>query len=418
MSNSLPRFQSISPLERMLLGPFVSSVTTLLDHMLTKELHVLSKLNKRMRLIVQFYVQRKWSAVDFLHSFFHDPHHFLDFMKNHNVILFGAPVFQFFDRTWNDASHPLELCLHVESLQNLVDAMEYQHYEFRQETTGGASLEATIQQELQRTKVHKLKSSGERNSSELDRSPWGPYLFTQGDTKRLRIHIVRCDPYRHIFTFYSSALMNFICWNCAVSLFPRSTFIKRRTFVTRQEDLEWRSSPHGYHSWFEGYAKKHGIKTIGLTLWEYSEVETGQRFEISFAGSYPSRNRVNSEFIYRGSTLTIYPGPTDETLTSNGPSFEVLDFKSGVTRTDSYLRIGEPKLWRFVYVSILLSQAEQPPSQRVGRIAKVWHMNNQQEIRKANSNSTRANGGCIITDVKTEDEDNRSNIYFEYIQLK
>ena len=32
----------------------------------------------------------------------------------------------------------------------------------------------------------------------------------------------------------------------------------------------------------------------------------------------------------------------------DGPSFEVLDYISGTTRADSYMRIGEPELWRWV----------------------------------------------------------------------
>ncbi|PPQ74437.1 hypothetical protein CVT26_001418 [Gymnopilus dilepis] len=72
--------------------------------------------------------------------------------------------------------------------------------------------------------------------------------------------------------------MNYIAWNCVVSLFPNSAFIRRRSFVSRQEDLSWRRSPEGFHAWFNDYAKENNFSVIGITHKRYKEVETGERY--------------------------------------------------------------------------------------------------------------------------------------------
>ncbi|PPQ74672.1 hypothetical protein CVT26_005517 [Gymnopilus dilepis] len=275
------RVTAVSSFEQMLFTSATSLTLALLDFIALRELHVLSKLNKRMGFVVRYYTDKKWKVSDFLTHFFDNPLEILQFMEEENAILFGSAVFQFLDRTFGPHCTLLDICIHVESSEKINHIMERAAYKFKNSACVAGTFLTAIKDKIVTTPPHKLKSSGERNSAESDRSPWGPYDFGGTDQKsklRIRIHVVRCDPFRHITTLQSSALMNYISWNCVVSLFPNSAFIRRRSFVSRQEDLPWRSAPEGLHAWFENYAKKTKINIIGITHRRYKEVETGERY--------------------------------------------------------------------------------------------------------------------------------------------
>lgn len=78
--------------------------------------------------------------------------------------------------------------------------------------------------------------------------------------------------------FSTAGLMNFISCSHAVSLFPRSTYLYRRTFVARQEDVSSDLDPEGMKARLARYSENHGLKTIGLSHNRISDVEVGQRY--------------------------------------------------------------------------------------------------------------------------------------------
>ncbi|PPR04171.1 hypothetical protein CVT26_003811, partial [Gymnopilus dilepis] len=340
MMENVQRSASISAFERMLLISATSLPLVVLDFIALRELYILSKLNKRLNFIVRYYTDHKWKVIDLLNRFFADTQGLLDFMEDENAILFGSAVFRFLDRTFGQKCTLLDVCIHAESSERMNHIMELEGFKFKSSARSAKKFLTAVKNEIYSTPPHKLKSSGERNSSESDRSPWGPYDFRgvgQKHKLRIRIHVVRCDPYRHIMTLKSSALMNYISWNCVVSLFPNSAFIRRRSFVSRQEDLSWRRSPKGFHAWFDNYAKKNDFSVIGITHRQYKEVETGER-------------HVGDKFCWIIPVIQTVPSTSKQPV--KGPSFEVLDYISGTTRVDSYMRIGEPDLWRYDFRSI------------------------------------------------------------------
>ncbi|KDR81139.1 hypothetical protein GALMADRAFT_207982 [Galerina marginata CBS 339.88] len=204
---------------------------------------------------------------------------------------------------------------------------------------GPGTLEEAVCLRLAKTIDRKLKSSGDRNTSQMDRSSWifefsrkNAGLFC--DFRRwLRIHVVRCEPYQHILSLHSSGLMNFMSWKHAISLFPRSTFTHRRSFVSRQESLPSDILLTSHRRWLEQYGKKEGITIIGVTDRIFPKTEIGERF-------IGDKDTWIMEMQPIMSNVRRICGQVD------GPSFEVLDWHSGTTTHESYLRTGEPRVWR------------------------------------------------------------------------
>jgi len=73
-------------------------------------------------------------------------------------------------------------------------------------------------------------------------------------------------------------MMNFISSSHAVSLFPRTAFVLRRSMVARQDVVLSDLHEEGFKKWFDNYANLNGIRQIGLTHAVYPGCELGDRF--------------------------------------------------------------------------------------------------------------------------------------------
>ncbi|PPR00615.1 hypothetical protein CVT26_012199 [Gymnopilus dilepis] len=281
MENKPLSLSSVSAFEDMLFRSSSTLCITMFNYVSTRELLILSKLNKRLSYIVRFYGDIKWDVVEFLQRFFSDVDKVLSFMHDESAIFFGPAVFQFFDRSVDSTISELDICIHLESVHRFNDVISEAGFKYKDSAHVGRTLATAISLKIALLTPHKLKSSGERNWSEADRSPFGPFDFHRSVLRRqlrLVLHIVRCDPYRYILALDSTAMMNYITWNCAVCLFPKSAFINRRSFVACQEDLPWRYLPQGYRAWFQQYAKVNGFDIVGISHRRYLEAEIGDRY--------------------------------------------------------------------------------------------------------------------------------------------
>ncbi|PPQ74445.1 hypothetical protein CVT26_001426 [Gymnopilus dilepis] len=72
--------------------------------------------------------------------------------------------------------------------------------------------------------------------------------------------------------------MHFIAWNRAISLFPRSTFMNRVSFVASQEEVHGDTSGRLFQKWFFAYAKMRKIRLVGLDHRRYEFAELGKRY--------------------------------------------------------------------------------------------------------------------------------------------
>ncbi|PPQ97070.1 hypothetical protein CVT26_001252 [Gymnopilus dilepis] len=322
--------------ELVLLKGDVSLILTFFDNCEPREVFALSSANKRLHSIVRFYARRKWSIKAFIGGFVRHPLSMLELLNDGDGIIFGPAVTKFFDRTLTRPS-TIDICVHGRLLEQLLSLLEEEGYSYAGWDRRTINLEHYLWSKYAGTPTYDLRSSGERNHDEAHRSAWGPYEFARYSsegTNRIKLHVVRCEPYRHILSLHSTGLMNMISWNRAISLFPISTFVYRRSFISAQDAIPAKQHTSDYKIWFDKYAASYNIDIIGFTHKVYNNVETGQRF-------------VGDHFCW------IIPYPTDDEYQNmhqqfkefNGLSFEAIDWRSGATRPESYLRIGEPRIW-------------------------------------------------------------------------
>ncbi|PPQ87563.1 hypothetical protein CVT26_015426, partial [Gymnopilus dilepis] len=237
----------------------------------------LGKVNKRLHQVVKLYSTMMWNVSAFLGHYFSDLNELKRLLSEERFVLFGPAVFSFFDRRtfqfW-----PLDICICVNSMDNFIRLLQIEGYIYVDGPPGIPSFETAVLGELIRTPYIKLKSNGERNSSESDRSAWGPYVFSKDEIQelRIRVYVVRCDAYRHVLSLRATGLMNLITFKHAVSLFPRSTFMHKRSFVSQQEDTPLYFPLHNEHFWLEHNKKVFNVETIGLTHEPFEDVEMGK----------------------------------------------------------------------------------------------------------------------------------------------
>ncbi|PPR04179.1 hypothetical protein CVT26_003819 [Gymnopilus dilepis] len=342
LANSVP-FTPLSQIEKFLLISNHELVKLIFCRLPASVVIVLGKTNRRLQFITRYFMNEIWNLRTFYRQVFYDEAGAAELLASGDVMLYGPLVFRFFDKTmvahvW-DAAEALDVCVHVQALDKLVDFMSREGFFFNSHET--VSFIGAINKELANIRPWKLKSSGERNASQKDRSAWGPYnfgrLIQRNWYQRVRIHVVRCEPYQHILSLHSTALMHFIAWNRAISIFPRSTFTSRVSFVASQEEVREDKTGRSFQKWFFAYAKTHKIRLVGLDHRRYERAELGKR--------YIGDQR---------SWIIPYVGKGDDAIpkthTLHGPHFEVLDWTSSTTRADSYIRIGEPEIWRSVQI--------------------------------------------------------------------
>ncbi|PPQ74674.1 hypothetical protein CVT26_005518 [Gymnopilus dilepis] len=292
-----------------------------------------------------------WNVRSFYRRLFYSETAVVKLLAQGDIMFYGPLVFKFFDKTMEghawDISDPLDICVHVQALDKIIDFMSQEAFMFNSYTT--ISFRETVNRELANTKSWKLKSSGERNASQEDHSAWGPYEFGRlvhrHRYQRARIHVVRCEPYQHVLSLHST-------WNRAVSIFPRSTFMARVSFIASQEEVRRDKTTRTFNKWFSAYAKMHKISFVGLDHRRYEDVEIGKRYiGDQRCWIIPYVDGGTLRLPQRRQTLTFnQAAEADGDLISNelslsGPHFEVLDWTSSTTRAGSYVRIAEPEIW-------------------------------------------------------------------------
>ncbi|PPQ81645.1 hypothetical protein CVT26_013896 [Gymnopilus dilepis] len=215
---------------------FFSSIACLPDAVIYRlfsfvqleQLILLSKTCWLTRYLVRFYSIRAWSFYGFFRRWFTDSRAFQRMLERTRAVISGSQVVQFFDRAYYPES----------------DLDIYVQYGFR---LGGVS---------------RRSSSGPITrilNLEKDETLW------DGTTIRKRIQIIGLDvqPLNHIlFEFHSTAVMNFMTANVAVSVFPKLTFIDRMSLALKapkkknsiDEKLPWQDKyrDRGFHMVHEG----------------------------------------------------------------------------------------------------------------------------------------------------------------------
>ncbi|KAJ7829049.1 hypothetical protein B0H13DRAFT_1916684 [Mycena leptocephala] len=292
---------------------------------------ILGRLNYRLRSIVHFYCITVWSVTRFFEHWFFSPASSLRILQSAPAIVCGAAVLQFFDRA-PLADACLEICVDFEGFSAIGRYLMGQFYEFRP-AGGRANFDLAVLFEAAHFPESSLKVTGERSTTQdQHRSRSFKFVKTTYNSGRgvaphprvVIVHLVRS----------LAAFMNFISGTHAVSTFPYSTFLRRLSFVSCQEMVPGLDVPMTeLETWLQKYGRTHQpIKLIGLSDTFFSARELGRR-------------TIGDERCWT-IPCTGSADPLELRESLSGPAFDVLSWKLGVTRHGSYLRVGEPFVWR------------------------------------------------------------------------
>ncbi|KAJ7178787.1 hypothetical protein C8R43DRAFT_872306, partial [Mycena crocata] len=298
---------------------------------------LLGRLNYRLLNIVRFYQATVWNVPDFLRRWFTRPETVLRFLRDGPAVFCGPSVLQFFDRKGHDATR-LDMCVGFEGFLEAGRFLAADGYIFRADASSTVrDFEVVCLMEAAYVPERRLRVDGDRSLTQQEHGSRSFRFVKPGRRSPLHIvvlHLVRCEFHRFILSGHSTALMNFISSTHAFSIFPRSAFVKRKSFVACQERLSATDATVNFESrWLSTYESDFGIfDIVGATIDVDHSAETGRR--------YIGDSRCWTISCFSGeSPLAILPA-------SAGPAFDVLDWRFGVTRHGSYLRVGEPFIWR------------------------------------------------------------------------
>ncbi|KAJ7436453.1 hypothetical protein B0H11DRAFT_1661203, partial [Mycena galericulata] len=294
---------------------------------------LLSQLNFRLLGIVRYYESVVWNVPKFLSQWFHGQDASLKLLEDAPALLCGPAVLNFFDRNLSDAGR-LDICVGYEGLSDVATFLAAEGYSYRPGPTPRIrdwDLVALV--EAAHFPEERLKVYGERSVTQEEHGS-RTFRFLRFDRRSalrlIVVHLVRCELHRFVFSMHSTSLMGFISSTHAVSVFARSTFLKRKSFVACQErtpDVDESIRMEGV--WLRTYSSPHGrLNVVGAVLGFDRDAEVGSRF-IGDAQCWTIPCRFTGDFLRTGPVLS-------------GSAFDVLDWRSGVTRHGSYLRIGEP----------------------------------------------------------------------------
>ncbi|KAJ6464314.1 hypothetical protein DFH09DRAFT_1346827 [Mycena vulgaris] len=244
---------------------------------------LLSCLNYRLRSLVHCYASNTWSVPRFLRQWFGRPREALKFLEDAPAIICGPAVLEFFDRRSPSVTQ-LDICVDFGGFVEAGKFLTGNGYDFRPfgiQSIKDFDLVALV--EAARLPENQFKLHGERSVTQEEH-----YSRTFRFVKRARgqllrvvvVHLVRCELHRFIFAMHSTAFMNYITSRWAISTFPRTTFLKRVSFVACQERFPGvDAGMTEADNWLRGYSSPSGqFVVVGAVDEVNPDAEIGVRW--------------------------------------------------------------------------------------------------------------------------------------------
>ncbi|KAJ7490408.1 hypothetical protein B0H11DRAFT_1912374 [Mycena galericulata] len=318
----------LSPLENLLL----TSPDSLLVHALgfwdAPDVLKSAVLSSVMHGVVQHYKCLVWDIDKHFDSWFRQPKKFRPMLQVCGAVVSGSQILQFLDRT----SYPdsdLDIFLRIGGVKKMGNWLTAQGYRLASNTANYTTLGRQI-----------LRSSYQLMTLPTNSPPKTPirgvynYRRFIGSWNDLRIQKIQLvcvdmDPIHHIlFDFHSTAVMNYLTADKVVSLFPISTFVLRKSYVSKIAPET--ATPPGWKTKYHA----RGFRIIQKrSRGGHGDLILGKRHSADglcwiMKLEAPPKHK------------TIY-GSTAEPV-----RFDVMHWRSGITQDHCFMRIAEPGIWR------------------------------------------------------------------------
>ncbi|KAJ7436455.1 hypothetical protein B0H11DRAFT_2256160 [Mycena galericulata] len=250
-------------------------------------------------------------------------------LRKCGAVVSGSQILQFFERS-NYAGSDLDIFLRIGGLHDMGMWLTGQGYTRSLCKTGYQALRQTIQ----RVSTNIVTSAaGKTVRSVLN------YTRFVASTTRVYLQIIQLivvdmNPIHHVlFDYHSTSVMNYMVYDAIVCVFPRSSILLRKSYVTRNRpepttnEDRWRAkySERGFRIIHKRSRGNHGDLKLGKrsSMDKHSWVI---RLEA------PSATANDSVYGHQGTDVR----------------FEVMSWRSGATYGDSFARIAEPEIRKHI----------------------------------------------------------------------
>ncbi|KAJ7106080.1 hypothetical protein C8R43DRAFT_863192, partial [Mycena crocata] len=225
--------QKLSSFEANLLSAPEPLLLRILSFWSLQDIITCETLSSAFRNIVGFYRSVAWNADNFFRSWFLDsPSWFRAVLKSCNAVVSGSQLVQFFDRSTYFESD-MDIFLRIGSVSRMgvwlecqgyiLDCTSQGYHDVSHDVDALLTSKMTYGPLMQDNTVQSV-----HNYKRFVASPTVVYL------QKIQLVIVDMNPVHHIlFDFHSTGVMNYMTFNTVVSVFPVSTFIRRKSYTAR-----------------------------------------------------------------------------------------------------------------------------------------------------------------------------------------
>ncbi|KAF6742986.1 hypothetical protein DFP72DRAFT_859644 [Ephemerocybe angulata] len=312
-------------------------------------LPVFGRLNTRLRHWYYGYTRRTWDFEQFVNLFVPRAATLLALIDGRNAMIYGIAVLRFLLRC-PSTRNPLDICTTLSRYHQLNRVLEDDGFKLiHPHSMPGQSMQDTIGNILQRVGIaHTAWTLAEDRSSVPEEHIGYKFQYRRkckGEYIVVNLHLIRCEPYRHVLGGCITPLTCYMTGLEAGSPFARTTFRYQLGFALRN----------------------HTFRDIGqATVYEVHAPDHTHRFETVLGPPYAFNTHVTAETGCRrfgddrcwtiprqeyGGTAyeATHPDPMHTPTPRKGQVFEVLDWNMVSDRKGTYLSIGEPFVWRYYF---------------------------------------------------------------------
>ncbi|PPQ74440.1 hypothetical protein CVT26_001421 [Gymnopilus dilepis] len=318
-----------SPFEMFLLRGSSSILLEIFNVIDIISLMTLSKCSKVLRRLFICYAQAKWDPAKRYRRWFSDVLEFRRVLRRSGAVISGSFALQYFDRSFY-AESDMDLFVRIGGVGPLCEFIRSQGY-------ASIGHHQDYDECVAEGGAHIIKAA--LNISSFEDPLLGVYTFQKFvvrasgrvDVLQVQVVVVDTEPIEHIlFDFHSTAVMNFLTADNAISVFPLSTFVHRVSYISKIRTESTRRT----EAWISKYEAR-GFKVVGSCNSEEAQ-------------------HVVSGFRYAGDCMSWKIGLFEDKEAERGVygppvlgvGFEVLMRDNLAVKNDSYLRIAEPFVWR------------------------------------------------------------------------
>ncbi|KAI0841850.1 hypothetical protein F5Y06DRAFT_292673 [Hypoxylon sp. FL0890] len=207
----------------------------IMRHLNTQDVLNLGRTASAMRYNI---INNDWDINRKLARFIKDPTRFRSQLGRSDALISGSFVLQFFERTiWPDSDLDIVVQdgVNLEGLSKFLTTVE-----------GYKMIEEEPHKYKQSTYIKKVQTYKYINTGDADVDG------NKGVRRKIQLTVTHCIPLLAILrTYYTTALINFISWNKAYSIFPRATFLYHETMPLKpvNEHYGRLHSKYGKRGW-------------------------------------------------------------------------------------------------------------------------------------------------------------------------